>query len=307
MELHATDATVASLASFSRSELAAETYLARYKGQTATDYRSVLKRYFAWCYSHGLEPLDAQRAHLELFCRDAEAGVGMPKPWQQSTMAHRVTVICGYYRFAHLDGMIPTDPSVHLKRPKWPSESTSNYLNRTEMRDVLAVAKSMGTQPYALGMLLGLNGLRISEALGIDVEHITTWESYPVINIIGKGNKPAKVPLSVPTYVAVHTLAEERGEGPLFLSRTGGRMSRQSANFLIQQMVKKAGITKRVTPHSFRHSFITNALECNVPMRDVQHSARHASPATTTRYDRKRDSIARNATHVLTAFIGGVD
>ena len=72
-----------------------------------------------------------------------------------------------------------------------------------------------------------------------------------------------------------------------------------------QRLAKGAGIEKRVTPHSLRHSFITAALDAGVPLRDVQEAASHADPRTTMRYDRTRGSLDRHATFIVATFLAG--
>ena len=74
---------------------------------------------------------------------------------------------------------------------------------------------------------------------------------------------------------------------------------------LVRRISRRAGITKRITPHSLRHSFITAALDAGVPLRDVQIAARHADPRTTTRYDRARNNLDRHASYIVAAFIAG--
>jgi integrase len=69
--------------------------------------------------------------------------------------------------------------------------------------------------------------------------------------------------------------------------------------------VKHAGIDKRISPHSLRHSFITAALDAGVPLRDVQEAASHADPRTTMRYDRARGNLDRHATYIVSTFIAG--
>ena len=71
------------------------------------------------------------------------------------------------------------------------------------------------------------------------------------------------------------------------------------------RLVKRAGIDKRISPHSLRHSFITAALDAGVPLRDVQEAASHADPRTTMRYDRARRSLDRHATYIVSTFIAG--
>ena len=72
-----------------------------------------------------------------------------------------------------------------------------------------------------------------------------------------------------------------------------------------QRIARRAGITKRVGPHTLRHAFITAALDAGVPLREVQEAASHADPRTTMRYDRARVSLDRHATHIVAAFVAG--
>lgn len=73
----------------------------------------------------------------------------------------------------------------------------------------------------------------------------------------------------------------------------------------VQRLAERAGITKHISPHSLRHSFITAAFDAGVPLRDVQIAARHADPRSTTRYDWARNNLDRHASYVATAFIAG--
>jgi integrase len=88
----------------------------------------------------------------------------------------------------------------------------------------------------------------------------------------------------------------ERTVGPIFLGLNGQRMDRYAADQTVKRLARRAGITKRISPHSLRHSFITAAPDARVPLRDVQDAASHADPRTTIRYDRARQSLDRHAT-----------
>jgi integrase/recombinase XerD len=98
---------------------------------------------------------------------------------------------------------------------------------------------------------------------------------------------------------------DERTSGPIFLGVNGRRMDRYAADRIVKRLTKRAGITKRISPHSLRHSFITAALDAGVPLRDVQEAASHADPRTTMRYDRARQSLDRHATYIVAAFLAG--
>lgn len=83
------------------------------------------------------------------------------------------------------------------------------------------------------------------------------------------------------------------------------RLDRHAATRIVRRLAKGAGIEKRVTPHSLRHSFITAALDAGVPLRDVQEAASHADLRTTMRYDRARGSLDRHATYIVGTFFAG--
>jgi site-specific recombinase XerD len=82
-------------------------------------------------------------------------------------------------------------------------------------------------------------------------------------------------------------------------------MDRYAADRTVKRLARRAGITKRISPHSLRHSFLTAALDAGVPLRDVQEAALHADPCTTMRYDRARQSLDRQATYIVAAFLTG--
>jgi len=82
-------------------------------------------------------------------------------------------------------------------------------------------------------------------------------------------------------------------------------MDRSAADRTVKRLARRAGITKRISPHSLRHYFITAELDAGVPLRDVQEAASHADPPTTMPYDRGRQSLDRHATYVVAAFLAG--
>ena len=80
-------------------------------------------------------------------------------------------------------------------------------------------------------------------------------------------------------------------------------MDRHCASRIVRRVARRAGITKRVGPHTLRHAFITAALDAGVPLRDVQEAASHADPRTTMRYDRARNNLDRHPNYVLAAYM----
>ena len=113
------------------------------------------------------------------------------------------------------------------------------------------------------------------------------------------------MPLAPRVARAVDLAVGERVEGPILLGSDRDRLDRHAAGRIVRRVARRAGIGKRVGPHTLRHAFITAALDAGVPLRDVQEAASHADPRTTMRYDRGRQSLDRHATSIVATFIAG--
>jgi integrase len=149
-------------------------------------------------------------------------------------------------------------------------------------------------------------GLRVSEACNVKIEDCNGMErGHRTLTLVGKGRKPATIPLPVPVSRVLDNAAGDRTEGYLLLRTDGQQMDRRAAARVVVRLAKKVGIKKRLSPHSLRHAFITACLDAGVPLRDVQIAARHSDPRMTTRYDRARGNLDRHANYVLAAFVAG--
>jgi integrase/recombinase XerD len=283
------------------TQIAIAGFLAGYSGSTRVGHATELRLWTTWCRDHGLDILDARRPHLEMYARELEE-VLMRK---RSTVAHKLSVIAGFYKWCALEGVLERDPVAHVRRPKVEYITNRQYLDRMEMSRFLQYATMGSTRDAALCLLLGLNGLRISEALNADVEDMRYDRNHRLLHIVGKGRKEADVPLAPPTYRAIIAYLDGRTTGPVFLGAEGARMNRHAAARIIRRVGKAAGIDKHLSPHSMRHAFITAALDAGVPLRDVQHAARHADPRTTSYYDHGRKSFDSHATYIVSAFVAG--
>ena len=114
-----------------------------------------------------------------------------------TTMMHGVR---GFFRFAHIDGLIPADPAVYARLPRLHrDESRTQGLDRPELIKFLQVAPTITVHHGALAYLLGINALRSSEAAAVRIEdYATTLRGHRVLRLVGKGNKPATMPITVP-------------------------------------------------------------------------------------------------------------
>lgn len=280
------------------AELAAAAFLARYSGRTLEAYRHDLRGFFQWGSNYGVVVLEATRPHIELFRASME-----DRGLAASTIDRRLSTVCGFYRFAHIDGRIGSNPAEYVRRPQvHPSDARG--LDRSEFGVFLFTAEQYDREHAALTVLLGLNGLRVSEACATNIEDLGIERGHRTLRILGKGNKPATIPLVPRTARTIDLAVGERHEGPILRRRDGQRLDRRTAHRWVRSIGKRAGLG-HVHPHMLRAAFIMAALDAGVPLRDVQTAARHSDPRTTTIYDRRRQNFDRHAAYVVVAFVAG--
>ncbi len=251
-------------------------------------------------HSPDLGLFEVKRTHIELYARELEELGRAP-----ATIGRRLSTVAGLYRYAAEEGVIEHSPAVHVRRPRLDYESHAVGLDRNELGAFLVAAGLSSARDHALCSLLALNGLRISEALGADIDRLGLERGHRTLVVHRKGGKTVTIPLAPRTARAIDLAVGERFDGPIFLGHNGERMTRDAAARVVRRLAKAAGITKRIGPHSLRHSFITAALDAGVPLRDVQEAASHADPRTTMRYDRARQSLDRHATYIVATFVAG--
>lgn len=276
-------------------------YLAGFGESTRKAYGLDLRQWIQWCRDHDLRVFEAKRAHIELYARWLEE-----RGRARATVARRLSTITGFYRYCVEEELMPRSPATHVRRPKLNYESNAVGLDRNELGMFLVQAGLSGGRDHALACLLALNGLRVSEALNSDVEDLGLERGHRTLTITRKGGKIVTIPLAPRTARAIDLYVGERSEGPIFVNRDGTRrLDRHAATRIVKRLAKHAGIDKKISPHSLRHSFITAALDAGVALRDVQEAASHADPRTTMRYDRARQSLDRHATYIVSTFVAG--
>jgi len=206
------------------AHLAAVVFLARYNGRTLDAYRHDLRGFFQWAADNSLDVLAATRPHIELY-----------RSWMEerglaaSTIDRRLSTVCGFYRFAHIDGRIASNPAQYVRRPQV-HPSNARGLDRSELGVFLFTAENFDRDHAALAVLLGLNGLRVSEACGTNVEDLGIERGHRTLQIVGKGNKPATIPLVPRTARTIDLAVGERCEGPILRRRDGARLDRRTAH-----------------------------------------------------------------------------
>ena len=273
-------------------------YLGSFARATREAYARDLRSWGRFLARAGVDVLAAHRVHVDAFCRAAEVAGVAP-----STLARRLTAMSGFYAYAADEGLIARNPVDRVRRPRVSDESSRLGLDRDELRAVLRAAEADGPRSHALVCLLALNGLRISEALAADVGDLGHERGHRTLRVRRKGGKVATIPLAPRTAAAVDALVGEREAGPIFATRSGRAVDRHAAWKIVRRLASAAGITAAISPHSFRHAFVTNALDAGVPLHVVQDGAGHADPRTTQRYNRRRHALDAHATYAVASFI----
>ena len=285
----------------SAERLALAGFLAGYRGLTREAYALDLRQFTAWCRDRSLNLFAVRRADIEGFARDLEA-----RDRARATVTRRLSTIAGFYRYAVEEELLEHSPAAHVRRPRVDYESHATALDRNELGALLVAAGLGPPAEHALISLLALNGLRVSEATGADIEQLGLERGHRTLTITRKGGKVVTIPLAPRTSRAIDLAITDRVDGPVFLAADGRRLDRHGAGRIVRKAARCAGIIKAVTPHTLRHAFITAALDAGVPLRDVQEAASHADPRTTMRYDRARGSLDRHASYIVAAYIVGV-
>ena len=268
-----------------------------YRGDLA-DFAS--RRDVATAWADGPE---AARRHL---ADRAKRGRPRDPGLAPTSLRRRAASIRGFYRFAYGDGLIDRDVAAHIDLPRQP-RLLPETLDVAEVESLLEAAPDL--RGRALLELLYAAGLRVSEAIGLDREDLSTEGGY--VRVIGKGDKERLVPVGDvaldwlgrwleedrPALLARHHVEPLRG-GPLFLGDRGGRLARQQAFAIVRGAARRAGLAEGVSPHTLRHSFATHLLEGGADLRIVQELLGHASISTTQLYthvtgERVREIYAR--------------
>jgi site-specific recombinase XerD len=286
---------------FEGLRLAVAAYLARFKGQSRMHTESDLRSYLNWCAEHGLDPLAASRPHIELYVRWMQE----QRRFAASTVSRRMAVVAGFYRTCVIDGVLPHSPAEYVRRPNVPSQSPTLGLSHLQFEAMLTAARQSGNQfDFALVCLLGMLGLRIFEATGLDIADLGEEHGHRVLRVLGKGGKVVLVPLPPAVGRAVDRAIAERTAGPILLNRRATRMDRHAATRRLRRLQASAGVQiARMHPHMLRHTFVTTMLDAGVDLRDTQIAARHADPRTTMRYDRARTNLDRHPNYILAAYM----
>jgi integrase/recombinase XerD len=209
------------------------------------------------------------------------------------SQARIVSGIKGFYKYLSYENFISVDPSELLELPRLGRKlpDTLSIHEIDQLFDAIDMSKASGPRDRAMAETLYSAGLRVSELVTLKISNI--YDDVGFLRILGKGNKERLTPIGksalkfIKSYqyeVRNHVQIKPGHEDYLFLNRLGSRISRVSVFTLIKNLALRAGIRKKISPHTFRHSFATHLIEGGADLRAVQEMLGHESITTTEIY-----------------------
>jgi integrase/recombinase XerC len=208
------------------------------------------------------------------------------------SVARKLAAVRSLYRFLARRGVMRRNPARDVRAPRL-ARKLVTFLPADEaaaLVDARGLAGDARARDVAILEMLYATGLRVSELAGLDLDAID--REARTVRVLGKGSKERMVPYGAPAARALDAYLARRAthRGPVFVNARGGRLSPRSIHTIVRRAARAAGVTRRVSPHTLRHTFATHLLDRGADLRMIQELLGHSRLSTTQRY-----------THVSTA------
>jgi integrase/recombinase XerD len=223
-----------------------------------------------------------------------------------ASQARILSGIRSFYKYCFIEQIVRQDPTTLLESPRQ-KRALPDVLSIDEIEKIIAQidrSKPEGGRNVAILETMYSCGLRVSEVVNLRISCLYLDVGY--VRVIGKGDKERLVPIgsSATKYIRLyqqeirtHLSIQKGHEDILFLNRRGSRLSRVMIFLLLKDLVRQAGITKNISPHTFRHSFATHLVENGADLRAVQEMLGHESITTTEIYTHLDREFLRETLH----------
>ena len=264
-------------------------YLVLEKGlseNSVTSYRLDLEQFEKYCIAHEkkLSSLTSADFHDYLvFLRE--------KGYKPTTVSRNISALRGFFNYLKQEEVLKDNPLEEVTKPKL-GLRLPKTLDMGEMERILRMPGGdvTGLRDRAILEMLYATGMRITELVDLTIDRVNLELSY--VQCVGKGNKERIVPLGSLAHKAAREyleiarprLLQDYRVSAFFLNSRGKQLTRQGIWKMIKGYAEKSGITKEVSPHTFRHSFATHLLENGADLRAVQEMLGHVDISTTQIY-----------------------
>jgi len=205
---------------------------------------------------------------------------------QPASIGRKLAALRSCLRFLVRRGVMAANPAREVRGPRRPRKLVS-FLPIDEAADLVdarAVGGVSRVRDVAILELLYATGVRVSELAGLDIHALDRTER--TVRVLGKGRKERIVPYGTKAAQALETWLGRRGEhaGAVFTNGRGGRLGVRSVHTIVRRSASAAGIVRRVSPHTLRHTFATHLLDRGADLRMIQELLGHSRLSTTQRY-----------------------
>jgi integrase/recombinase XerD len=259
---------------------------------TLEAYRSDLQQYGKFLSRHRVDALSAAPSDVAAFVSELAEGHEGRRPVAPATLQRKIACLRSFYRQLRREHLIDYDPTAELRPPR-SGARLPKVLSRDEVAKLLAQPR--GTTPAAVRDRALLEtiyacGLRASEAVTLELCELDLEAG--ILRARGKGSKERIVPIgskaiqSLEAYLrtARPRLVGVRDERRVFVNLTGGALSRQGLYKIVQRHARSAGLERKMSPHTLRHTFATHLLAGGCDLRSLQEMLGHADIGTTQVY-----------------------
>ncbi len=235
-----------------------------------------------------LSPMQLSYKHLQGFVQYVNE-LGM----SAHSQARILSGIKGFYKYLLFEELLDKDPTSLLEGPKLGRKlpDTLSYLEIEQLLEAIDLSTPAGGRNRAMLETLYSSGLRVSELVELKIDHV--YFDIGFLRVIGKGNKERLVPIGRDALkylkifieeIRVHIPVQKGFEGYVFLNPRGKKVTRVLVFLIIKGLAAKIGLKKKISPHTFRHSFATHLIEGGADLRAVQEMLGHESITTTEIY-----------------------
>lgn len=258
---------------------------------TKRNYLSDLRQFREFLLKNGLDkPSDVDQTVIRAFLASLYRG-----RIKKTTVSRKVASLRAFFKFLLREGKIGYNPAQMVQAPK-ADKYLPSFLSIDEVFSLLGVkfeSNVSGLRDRAIVEFLYSAGVRVGELTGLNVADVDFSNS--LVKVRGKGRKERIVPVGGPALSALREYISSRPAGgknkdgsyagaPLFLNRSGSRLTPRSVRRIIDKYMTLSGIGRKISPHALRHTFATHLMDAGADLRVIQELLGHESLSTTQKY-----------------------
>ncbi|MBV9838503.1 MAG: site-specific tyrosine recombinase XerD [Solirubrobacterales bacterium] len=259
---------------------------------TLEAYRSDLQQFGDYIGRHGLNPLELSPGDVEAFFTELAVGREGKPPVAPATLQRKIACLRSFYRHLRREQIMESDPTSELRPPRTRAR-LPRVLSRDEVGRLLAAPRGSSAgalRDRALLETMYACGLRASEVISLQLSELDLEGGF--LRARGKGSKERIVPIGSKAIESLNRYLSDsrprlvglRDEPRVFLNLRGGGLSRQGLYKIVQRHARAAGLERRMSPHTLRHTFATHLLAGGCDLRSLQEMLGHADIGTTQIY-----------------------